>query len=837
MIVSSKKVAPLQDFYGNLHFSPSGVFAYWIVTPPDKPLANARGLAAAAAAHRAFTDLLPLRPALEGTSVLKSPRFIYEQQARYADTRRFPLFEQICRGREREAAATAPRYPVFWLYVRLEPPMSGLNVFGAAHRRLVRAGMVAPRATEQTLAEYWELMQSVEARIPAVFAPVRPTGAQLRWFHRRQHTLGVVDEPLPLPEDSDAALVGYRWAPRVELVEGDRSVAGVSRPLLKVTSIDDGTRETYQIRAAVTSFPAGGIYFPGSNFTSVISDLYDELGQTRLQVDWSQRAHQLPLSRANRRNAAGFRKLNEQYGQQVGRRSTAQLDESEAALADFEYELSANPREAEVVFTTVFSIGAPTAEEAHQAYGRLRETLEELRVETAAPAGQQIRLYQSTRPGVEDLSIQSSFAQYTTRTGWSRFIPMVTRRFGDHGGRAVGLNRMSADLDFVNINFRGHGRQVMGGGMIVGGDPRTGKTHFTMLNAAEEAAAGACVVMFDATHGQHWRRFAQAVPNSAAINLAEGRATADPLILIGGVRGAELLVDELCRIASITDASTVAELRLLVTDHAWPSTANLLDYLTSTSCPPALAGIGRQLLGWASTPTGQALFGRKDASGSRVPLPTLAVDDVSLLVVETQDLDLPTEEEVRAAASGGTALTPRQMIGQSVMALFALYLRKVFYSRKSFDILGFDEGWRTVSMKILKDLVFEIFRTGPAANVDVWMISQKPWRDFPGLDDDLARVRAVFTVKDPREAAEAAQWCGVDPQAYPELVEALSTGLSPRSRVRDAFHRARDTEVVPRDRMGECLLRIGEDDVGWVKTFEMVFSEWEQAADTRPAML
>jgi hypothetical protein len=148
--------------------------------------------------------------------------------------------------------------------------------------------------------------------------------------------------------------------------------------------------------------------------------------------------------------------------------------------------------------------------------------------------------------------------------------------------------------------------------------------------------------------------------------------------------------------------------------------------------------------------------------------------------------------------------------------------------------LGFDEGWRTVSMKILKDLVFEIFRTGPAANTDVWMISQKPWRDFPGLDDDLARVRVMFGVEDPAEARLAAGWVGADPQLYPAVADWLSAGLSPRTRVSDAFHRSPAGDVIARDRMGECLIRTGAGDLGWMKSFEMAFPEWEAAADTRP---
>ncbi|MGD9622320.1 MAG: ATP-binding protein [Mycolicibacterium sp.] len=833
-MAGSKNVAPPQDVYGNLHFSPFGVFAYWIVTPPDKPLANERGLAAAAMAHRTFTELLPLRPALEGTSVRTDPRFIFNQQAKGVDFRAHPFYEPVCVGRQMQAQATQPRYPVYWMYVRLEPPAAHLNPIAALTRRLTRAGFMAPRPSAATIEEYWSLMVEVEKLIPPQFAAIRPSAPQLHWFHRRQHTLGVVDDPLPLPDDSDAAVAGYKWAPRIEFTEGQAQFAEALRPILKVVSYDDGERTTYQIRAAVTSMPAGGIYFPGSNFTSVISDLYNDRDGSRIAVDWSQRAHLLPLAKANRRNQAAFRKLNEQYAQQSGRVSTAELSESDQALADFERDLTVHPREAEVVYTTTFTVGAGSAEEAHQAYEALRAALEQVRVEVAAPAGQQVRMYRSTRPSMEDLSIQASFAQYTSRTGWSRFIPMTTTRFGDSEGRAIGLNKMSGDLDFVFLNTRGEARRVMSGGMIIGGDPRTGKTHFAMLNAGEEAISGGCVFFFDATHGRQWRKFASVVPRSAALNLAEGLSTVDPLLLIGGSKGQELLIGEITRIADLPARSEVAtELRLLVTSRDWSSAAELVEFMNTAQCPPVLAVLGRQLRAWASSPIGQALFGRP--IGDRMePLPELNFDELALVVVETQDLDLPTEDEVRAAATGGASLTPEQMISQSVMALFAHYLRKLFYGRRSRDILGFDEGWRTVAQKVLRDLVFEIFRTGPAANVDVWLISQKPWEDFARLDDELVPVRVLFTVKDPRQAVAAAEWIGVDTQRYPQMVEALSTGLSPRDRVRDAFGRSAHTEVIPRDRMGECLMRLGDGELGWVKTFEMVFPEWEDAADTRP---
>ncbi|MEN4464198.1 ATP-binding protein [Mycolicibacterium conceptionense] len=828
---SDGKVAPLHDVYGNLHFSPFGVFAYWIITPPDRPLANEAGAEAAAQAHRKLTEILPLRPGFAGTSTLKDPRFIYEQQVKGVNLREYDLFEHIATGRRLQAEAIEPRFPAYWMWVRLEPHGSAANPFRALHQRLVRAGFLAPKASQETLELYWQLMLEVEGRIPAAFAPIRPTSPQIRWFYRRQQTLGVVDVPLPLPEYSDSAVLGHRWQAKVDLDEHDLSA------MLRVTSFDkDLKQESYQIHAVVESMPPGGIYFPDSNFTGLIANLQDVNGG-RVNVDWAQRAHLLPLRKANRRNQKAFRKINEQYDQQTGRRTTQDLEQSDEAVSDFEQELTMYPREAEIVYTTYFTVGAPTEREARAGYNELTDVLEGLRMEIAAPVGQQKRMYRAIRPGVEDLSIQSSYAQYTSRTGWARHIPLSSVRFGDTKGRVVGLNKMSGDLDFVFVDFRGEARRVSTGGMIIGGDPRKGKTHFAMLNAAEEAVSGACVVAFDAKG--EWRRFAKVVPGSAAVNLAGGEYTVDPLITIGGQLGKDLLADELIRMTGIPAKDEVAsELRVLLNEKPWSSAAELLSFLNDPQhCPTVLRPLGRQLLSWSGTRAGQSLFGWVNPkTGQREPLPALDLRSVSLLVVDVQDLGLPNEEEVHAARSGGEELTQSQLIGQSVMTLFALYLRAAFYSRQTRDIIVFDEGWRTMMMKVLRDMVFEIFRTGPAANVDCWLLSQKPWRDFEGMDDDLARVRVMFTVESPKEAAAAAEWMTVDVDRHPSIAETLSTGLSPRNKVNDAFHRSSGGEVVDRDRMGECLIRIGDGELGWIKTLEMVFPEWEEAADTRPAL-
>lgn len=868
MSFNSKAVAPIQDCFGNLHFSPYGVFAYWILVPPDKPLANAPRLAFSALAHKRLAEVLPYRPRFAATSSLKDPQFIYDQMAKGVDLAAHPYYEQVCTGRMYEAEGSKPRFPVFWMWTRLTPKSGSGNIFDGLRQRLTHAGFLAPKPDRETVTAYWDAMLEMEDRIPPEFAPLRPNGSQIRWLWQRQQTLGALDTPIPLPEYSDSALAGYRWEPQIDVEEGDGTKAGQFAPMVRVTSYDNGSKlVSYQIHAAVTSFPSGGIYFPGSNFTSLTANVYDRVTRERVAIDWVQHADENSLGKANRKNERTHPKLNEQWEQQDGRRSVTELAEAQAALEAYEEELSVNVNEAEVKFTTIFSVGAPTAEEARRGYKALQAELENVRVQVSAPVGKQISMYQATRPGLEDLSIDKSFVQYTSRTGWSRYIPLSSSRFGDTQGRVIGWNKMSADMDVVMMDDRGEARRVMSGGVIIGGDPRKGKTHFGMGNLGERAISGAFVLFFDGS--EQWKRFATVVPGAGSWNPADGRYTTDPLVTIGGQEGAELLANELCRILQLDiNGDRGTELRLLIGKgpgalprprHAaggqgeadvdaavsahgadtvprwWPSAADLLNALISKGCPESLRPVGRQLESWCTTRTAESIFGRLNpATGLYEPLPAVALQGVSMLIVETQDLDLPSETEVLAAAAGNQPLSVNQMIGQAVMNLFAKYAEKVFYGRQSMDILGFDEGWRLKSQKLLQDLVFRIFRTGPAANVDCYLISQKPWDEFADMDVDLARVRLVFTVEDLKEARRASAWMGVDPDQYPDVPDCLSIGLSPRTQARDPFHRTVAGEVVDRDRMGECLIRMGDGEHGWMKANEMVFPEWEQMADTRP---
>lgn len=853
-----KKIAPAHDVYGNLNFSPYGVYAFWIITPPDKPLADSARLIAAAAAHRELSEILPVRPGFSMTSSLKDPRFIFQQQSQGVNLAQYPVFEQICIGREREAEATRSRFDVYWMWARLSPPAGWGNPMSAARHSLAHAGFWRIRPSRENLEYYHELMLKLEEQIPAAMQPFRPTSAQLRWYYRRQHTLGVVDKPIPLPEYSDGGDIGYRWKPQIDVFEGGdgRTLTDKFGPMLRVDSFDDGqTTSSYQIHLAVTNMPRGGIYFPGSKFTELITNLQDRDGD-RIAVDWSERAGWLPLSKANRRNQSGYNKINEQFEQQDGRGSTRSVADSADELDAFEEELTENPREAEIEYVSMFSVGAPTPEKALLGYRRLREELEGLHVETEARVGQQKLMFRAMRPGREDKALFDSFAQYTTRTSWSRYIPLTSNRFGDNEGRAIGLSKMSSNLDFVFLNTRGQIRQNTSGGMIVGGDPRTGKTYFVMGNAAEEAVSGATVVAFDSS-GQ-WRKFGQAVPGSQLFNLGAGTHTVDPLVTNPGREGAKLLIDALIAIAELSNNDpAVTELRLLVGENdgrRFSSAAALLDFLNAVPdengvvarVPDALGGLGRTLLAWTDSPEGEALFGRKDPeTGRRVPLPALALDEVSLLVVDLDSLDLPSEVAVKNAAAGGKKLSTEQVMSQRVMALFLLYLKKVFYGRKDHrDIIVIDEGWRLMVMEELVRFVEEVFRTGPAANLDLWLISQKPWREFKDLATDLARVRVMFAVRgdtmesddkdNEDQSAEAAKFMGVNPARYPHIVDTIAHGLSPRTELRDPFHRSSTTDVLPREREGECLIRIGED-LGWMKSFEMVFPEWHVAADTKPA--
>ncbi|WP_157933471.1 ATP-binding protein [Mycobacteroides abscessus] len=839
---NSSRFTPKQDVRGNIHFSPFGVYAYWILTPPDKPLADELGLQRAAQAHWELGNLLDFKPGLAGTSSLSDPKLVRAKMTFDVDADLHPYYNGIVIARENEAHGAQTRFPVYWVWVRLDPHRGSLNPLHMLKRTVVDLGFLAPKPTAENVEKYFAVMQDVEKHIPPSFRPARPTSAQIRWFYHRQITHGAVDKPIPLPNSTDGMTVGYRWQPWIDIWEGPKgqeSTVGAFTAMTRVDSHDDNVVTSYQVHLGVSAFPQGGIYFPGSKFTEIMSNLSHPVTGEPIRVDWTQRARRIRLSKTRKKIQDDQRKISEQEGQQAGRTTGHELMVSAEALQAYEQELSAGPQEAEIVYTTVFSVGADSARKAMEHAEAVKEALAGLGIEAEARNGQQRRMFRAIRPGPRD-NITDTFVQFTTRAGWSRYIPFTSTRAGDQSGRAIGVNKTSGDLDFVYVNDRGAARQVQFGGAIYGGDPRTGKTHACMRDILEEAMAGARAVILDNT--EQWKKLIQKVPDAFSVNLAFGQFTVDQMVYAPGPLAAENMGAALVKIAGVDPKGPAASaMRLALNDQGgrrFSSIAHFLGWITSKdpTVPAELKEFGDMLLSWASSPSAAPLLGViHPETGERVPLPVLPLDKVTMAVIETQDLALPTEADLKAAAEG-IPLDTRQIIAQAVITEFARYVRAVFYRDKHrLDKLVIEEGWRLNWMYELKMLAYEILRTGPANNVDVAFISQKPWKDFPDLDLDLsARNIFMFRIEALEEAKKAARFMNVDVDRWPSVAEEI-TQLSPRPQFKDAFGRPMpvDEGAVPRTRRGECLAKIGTDLV-WVKTFEMALPEWEQAADTTP---
>ncbi len=837
---SNTRIAPRQDVRGNLHFSRFGVYGYWIVTPPDKPLADEAGLAQAAVAHWALADLLPFKPSFAGTSSLLDPSLVGDRMRVGVDSR-FLLYDTICDAREAEVEATASRLPVYWIWARLDPHLGSFNPLHRAAQYLTEAGLNAPRPSQKNIDLYWAAMERMESMIPSAFRPMRPSPAQIRWLYRRQMTIGVVDKPIPLPGSTDSATTGFSWSPQVDVFEGPEGQEGSVPPLsamCRVDSFDDQAHTSYQVHLGVASFPAGGIYFPGSKFTEIMSNLSDPETGERIHVDWWQRPVWLGLAKVNKENQSANRKIEEQYIQQSGRRSTYELSVSQEAVQAYEAELASGAREGEVQYTTVFSLGADSASKALRHYGKVRDALADLGVEIDARVGQQKRMFRAIRPGPKD-KITDTFVQYTTRVGYSRYIPFTSTRAGDATGRYVGLNKLSGDLDPVFLNTRGARRQSQAGGGFYCGDPSGGKTYAAMTDAAEDAVSGSTVCILDSS-GQ-WKKLAHKVPDGGSFDLARGEYTVDAMITNPGAEAAALMADVLCQMAGVGARSDIAaDVRLLFGQRGglfFTSVADALNFMQlHQDSTDDLRRFARSVVSWGTSPAAASIIGYvvNEQTGERRPMPAIDFDRVSMLVAETQGLSLPDENQSKAAASGLKELDAAQLIGLTVMNLFIHHLRDVFYSRKAHqDIIILEESWRLRFQKALSEVAFDVLRTGRWVNVDIRFISQKPWDDFEHLDIELASTYIfMFRVKASKMAAKAADFLGVDVERWPDIAKEI-TGLSAPDEVRDPFGRPIEIEdaAVPRIRRGECIARIGKDLV-WMKRAEMVIPEWHEAADT-----
>ena len=106
--------------------------------------------------------------------------------------------------------------------------------------------------------------------------------------------------------------------------------------------------------------------------------------------------------------------------------------------------------EVEVQSTTIFAIGAHTEEVALRDARQLAKLFELSSYKLVSPLGFQEDLWHALNPGVSTPSIVKEFAQITTSTDFSAYVPCVHNDLGDSSGPLLALNISSARIGVVH---------------------------------------------------------------------------------------------------------------------------------------------------------------------------------------------------------------------------------------------------------------------------------------------------------------------------------------------------------------------------------------------------
>ena len=818
----------------NLHFTDDGVWAYWIIDPLVHTLTATPQNVAAINAHRELAQLAQYQPSITCTSSLYNPETLNQMQHGHAAAGRHKVYDLAVKQRTDALLADAARTPIYWLWIKLRPTILAPTMTHQVTQFLAERRLYTATPTHKNIEKYRSIRDIIRDNIPELFNPTPAAPQQIFWFWKRHYTLGSTDEPCPPSSLRLQNNSGFTYTPKINATESAGKKNKFWKPGLAVQVNDEQT--SYQIHALVAGMPDEGIVFPSSIFTNRAKRIVDDTTGQRVAVDITQHLKQSSLNKTHRNNNAAFKKINDQFEQQAGRRSTLELEQAQATLSQYEQELSSGVRETEIEVTTVFSIGATSHDKAHTEYNELRAELETLKVELQAIPGIQTKIWESNRPGKFLEEPGKCFTQFMSRTGWSQHLPINSQRFGDPAGLFIGCNRADPDLSPVMVNTRGRQRTQGLGGWVLGGDPGGGKTHLAMLIAALEAASGACVLAIDATADKQWSTFGASVPDerplsSRILNLAAHPRAADALscgldhprtrvaAMFTDIVGVDMKSPDAARIRDICSTTPAA-------------TAAGIIAAMSTNQDPHIRQWAATLRSWSSTVAGRALLGHPDHNAADPPF-TLAVSP-GLTVIDISEIGLPSATQLTAAAQpGGRPLTETHIMAQLLIENISVKLRDISYTDKETrTILILDEGWRIAQSPILSDLILDILRTGRSANTDLIVLTQKPWNDFQNIDDDLLHVRAVFPVKS-KDAGKAIEWLGGgDDDAW--AAQLLTVGSTPETKTTQTFFNPSHTDSHTVTRHGECLMRIGASEIGYTQILPMPFEEWAHAADTRP---
>ncbi|ABH00219.1 MULTISPECIES: ATP-binding protein [unclassified Rhodococcus (in: high G+C Gram-positive bacteria)] len=825
---------PTLSMAANIRWTKSGVvWADYVLTGidygyrPDVDKRTARTL------HTMLVRALPGESLLMGIAASLSAEAVVSRMTEGVDLDAHPDWATECEATLDSIELYRPGQRIYWLSIPLTTPKVVDQVKAAAHSAWTTLsdyiGLPRTAIDDDEIRARVRQANRIMADIPGVFDAQPATPAQMVWLWQHAMTRGLhVDPDLPDAAVTPGAKSGAALsACRIdEGAQSDREKAsgwrGKVPTFSRVLKVDQPYEfvdhpASYQVLLALADTPAGGVYFPGSEFFTLADDFGD------IDVDFAVRLKVTAGADVMRANKRALENLKEQYEQREGELAGGQgvLDLAAAALTEYTSLLETNRDEVEVAWTALFAVGADSEERALADAKALVKAFEQQEYKVVAPVGYQEDLWWAMLPGVPTSKIVREFAQITTSTHFAAYMPFIRNDLGDGSGPLLALNITTSRIGVVHHDVAGKSLRDQSGSFAVTGELGSGKSVTMKVIAGQVVDCGGQVIGIDQSDLGEYANWAKAVTEAVVVDLVEPEYSMDPLRIFEAGVAAEMAQSVLLTLLRIQPSSDlgIALAKVLEpeyrAEHPYQGLGELTEHLLSGACPIAHAqDLGEAMNVYARRTYAAVLFG-KDLP----PLPITAPG----IIFRTHKVDLPTQLQTEKQHLYEN-LPLEKRFGHAVYTLIAKVARgqcfadpdqmALFLVDEAHHLLGADDG-----VDIVEDFVLQ----GRKSSAAVGLGDQDCAFGTPKLRG-LIKTRIAHRHTDETLAKRAIEWLGLDPDDY---------GLVKQYMEQTAPVTGKDKYVEPH-RRGEGYMRDGSGNVGRIKTLLPATESRRSAVSTTP---
>lgn len=811
----------------NLRFTRSGtVWADYVLTGIPYGYRPVEDKNVVRTMHKMLVRALPGESLLMGVCASLDPDAIVARMERGIDLDVHQAWAEECAATIDTLDQFGPGRRIYWLSIPLPNKGLGARIAAATAATATYLGdmLGLPRAAMPA-----EVVQARErqadlivASIPSYFAPAVATPAQMVWLHLHSLQRGLSrDTDLPEAGDVDYGAVKNAGAfVAARLDEGAQGDVAAERrwrarvpTLSRVLKIDqpwapDPPPASYQCLLALADMPAGGVYFPGSEYLTLADDL------PGVDVDWAIRLHVRSRDDVTKRNQRALVNLNEQFHQREGALSHGHgIAAAAEDLAAYAEEIESDKSEVEVEASTLFAVGASNAEVAISLQRALAKRFEENDYRLVAPLGYQETLWHAMNPGSPTPPVVREFAQLTTSTHFSAYVPFTRADLGDSSGPLLGLNTTSQRVGVVHHDVATKSASDISGSFGANGNLGSGKSVLLKLIAGNVVDRGGRVVIVDHTTMGEYAVWASTVADAVIIDPSQGKWSMDPMRVFGPVRGAEVAASVLMPLLQIQPDDDFGVTLTTVLSPPYRGQHGMLDgglyelwlHLRNQECGQEFgAALAKKLGVYVDKSYAASLF-----APDLPPLPTASM----AIVFRTHMVKLPSQKEIEQQHLF-RAMTLEKRVGRAMYALIAYMAREMCFADPSEPALFvLDECHRLTRMEEGIDVVIEFLREGRKEGAYIGLGSQDP---DEGMGNDTLRglIPTRFTMRqtDPILARRGLSFVGLDPED-PDLFKELTEHTSPVS----GKDPKTGKEIVEPDRRGEGYMRDAYGNIGRIK--------------------